>query len=612
MDVLKISVGTRSSKIGLSLIVYATIWFGLGATRLWDRDEPRNARCAVEMLERNDWIVPMFNGELRTHKPILLYWLQMPSMAILGQTDFAARLGSALMASITIGAIYLFAKKTIDIDVGFWSAAILATSLMFVVAARAATPDACLISTSTIGILLIAFHWQTNQNNKTWIAYLGYASLGLAMLAKGPVGFVLPMIVLCIWGFVQAWNEPAQESLSIHWLRRTWTAGWKACKRLRILDGMVLAVPWYVCVGMRTNGEWLRGFFFEHNLGRAINAMEGHQGGWWFYPAASLVGLFPWSMLLIPILIWTAKNIRNRPHSAIIQLGVIWMLVYVVLFSLAKTKLPSYITPCYPGAALCIGGFVADWSRNRNALSLRWLVVGAFFFALIGSSIIGGLIYASFDQSLPRLSWQGVWASGFLAVAAAMVLNARRLLNAKPAFDLTFGLLAAAVLFLGGLWGVASPTVGGYRNDVDAIVALDQDFSKASPNAKSSWCSVRTIEPSWVYYLERPIKELAIQNSPRTEENDEAVMQVVRTLQSENGRAIINGGEIELWKLRLRPYGLNVVPIAEFRTFLKNEAVAVIACARPEIANHAESSVDRFRKQPLPTQLANKRRRRSL
>ncbi len=79
----------------LTLIIYVAFWFGLGATRLWDRDEPRNARCAVEMLERNDWIVPMFNGELRTHKPILLYWLQMPAIAILGPTDFAARMGSA-------------------------------------------------------------------------------------------------------------------------------------------------------------------------------------------------------------------------------------------------------------------------------------------------------------------------------------------------------------------------------------------------------------------------------------------------------------------------------------------------------------------------------------
>jgi 4-amino-4-deoxy-L-arabinose transferase-like glycosyltransferase len=594
MDVLKFFTGTQSTRWCLALIVYSTIWLGLGATRLWDRDEPRNARCAIEMLERNDWIVPTFNGELRTHKPILLYWLQMPSMAILGQTDFAARFGSALMATMTIGAIYLFGKKMIDADVGFWSAAILASSFMFVVAARAATPDACLIAASSLGILLIAYYVKTNRRDQTWLAYLGYASLGLAMLAKGPVGFVLPMTVLCLWGFVLVWNESAQESYSPHWLLKTWRISLATSRRLKIFEGTALAfavaIPWYVCVGMRTNGAWLRGFFFEHNLGRALNAMEGHQGGWWFYPAASLVGLFPWSLLLIPILIWTAKNIRLRPHSSIIQLGVIWMLVYVVLFSVAKTKLPSYITPCYPGAALCIGGFIADWSRNRNALSARWLVIGAVVFALAGTSIMAGLHFASVDQALPRLSWQGVWAIGFLAVAVAMALNARRLSMAMPAFNLTLGILAASVLFLGGLFGVASPTVGSYRNDVDAIVALDQDFAKASPSERSSWCAVRTIEPSWVYYLENPIKELSIPRSSGLDENQDAIMQVVQTLQAVNGRAIIDGGEIELWKRRLQPYGLDIVPVAEFRTFLKNEAIAVITRMRPELAFHPKSA----------------------
>src|SRR5207237_5620389 len=70
----------------------------LGGARLWDRDEPRNAGCAREMLARGDWVVPVFNGELRTHKPVLLYWCIMASYGALGVTEFAARLPSALCA----------------------------------------------------------------------------------------------------------------------------------------------------------------------------------------------------------------------------------------------------------------------------------------------------------------------------------------------------------------------------------------------------------------------------------------------------------------------------------------------------------------------------------
>ncbi len=255
----------RAPIVGLTLIIYVAFWFGLGATRLWDRDEPRNARCAVEMLERNDWIVPMFNGELRTHKPILLYWLQMPAIAILGPTDFAARMGSAFMATLTIAALYLFAKKSFNSDVGFWSAAVLASSFMFVVAARAATPDACLIATSTLGILLIAYHGQTYANGRLWIVRLGYLSLGLAVLAKGPVGYILPMIVLGIWGFIQCWNEVGPVSPTRSWLHRMWVASWMTVRRLKMIEGtciaLAVAVPWYLSVGLRTDGEWLKGFF---------------------------------------------------------------------------------------------------------------------------------------------------------------------------------------------------------------------------------------------------------------------------------------------------------------------------------------------------------------
>ena len=64
---------------GATIVAVAVVvlFTHLGGARLWDRDEPRNAGCAVEMLARADWVTPVFDGELRTHKPILLYWFIM-------------------------------------------------------------------------------------------------------------------------------------------------------------------------------------------------------------------------------------------------------------------------------------------------------------------------------------------------------------------------------------------------------------------------------------------------------------------------------------------------------------------------------------------------------
>ncbi|MEM8732847.1 MAG: hypothetical protein AAGG44_01400 [Planctomycetota bacterium] len=75
------------SRLFILAILSCTIFLTqLGAARLWDRDEPRNSRASHEMLARGDWIVPTFNGELRDHKPILLYWGQMAGYSLFGES----------------------------------------------------------------------------------------------------------------------------------------------------------------------------------------------------------------------------------------------------------------------------------------------------------------------------------------------------------------------------------------------------------------------------------------------------------------------------------------------------------------------------------------------
>src|SRR4029450_2619828 len=122
----------------------------LRGARVWDRDEPRNAGCAREMLLRNDWVVPTFNGELRAHKPVLLYWCIMASYSALEVNELAARLPSALCSIASSLCVYLMGRRLFGPQAGVWAGIALATSLMFVVAGRAATPDALLIFCTTL------------------------------------------------------------------------------------------------------------------------------------------------------------------------------------------------------------------------------------------------------------------------------------------------------------------------------------------------------------------------------------------------------------------------------------------------------------------------------
>ncbi len=74
---------------------WAVFFLNLGGPKLWDRDEPRNAGCAKEMMQRGDWVTPIFNGELREQKPVLLYWLMMSAYTMFGFGEFGARFWSA-------------------------------------------------------------------------------------------------------------------------------------------------------------------------------------------------------------------------------------------------------------------------------------------------------------------------------------------------------------------------------------------------------------------------------------------------------------------------------------------------------------------------------------
>jgi len=110
-------------KFGLPAIFAAAVvfFFNLGGPRLWDRDEPRNAGCAWEMIQRGDWVTPYFNGQIRDHKPVLLYWFMMSAYAVFGVNEFAARFWSALLGVGSVALTFDLARRWVSPRAGFWA-----------------------------------------------------------------------------------------------------------------------------------------------------------------------------------------------------------------------------------------------------------------------------------------------------------------------------------------------------------------------------------------------------------------------------------------------------------------------------------------------------------
>lgn len=517
----------------ICLIAGLIFFVNLGGPKLWDRDEPRNAGCAVEMAERGNWIVPMFNDELRIHKPVLLYWFMMTAYAVFDDGEFAARFWSAVFGLGTVLATYHIGRRLFTAQIGFWAAVILSSCMMFPVAARAATPDSVLTFFVTLATLVFVYGAFPRRDRgvsrspsalaasansyfpTAWpVVTLMYALMGVAILAKGPVGLVLPTAVIGMFllivrlpAFTGATNDPQQDAF-VGFLRRLLrpfaprhflAVCWSMRPLTALAASLAVALPWYLWVGYRTDGEWLRGFFLVHHLQRATQPMEGHDGPIFYYLIAIVASFFPWSLLLIPTIEQTTTHVRRqRPSRAPYVFIACWAAVYLAAFSLARTKLPNYVTPALPAFALMAACFVEPWRRRGHDAPQYWFRFAFSALMAIGVAIGLGIAVAGF-WLLPGDQWLG--AIGLIPLVGGLV--GRRFLGQCQPRKAFAAFAATAVVFACTLFGFTATRVARHQHFDELLSAIHA--RSAHPQIVAYGC----LEPSWVYYGRRPIRLIA-------------------------------------------------------------------------------------------------------
>ncbi len=496
---------------GLVVFIASIVFFThLGQAQLWDRDEPRNAGCAVEMLQRGDWIVPMFNDELRFQKPVLLYWLMMSAFEVFGISEFSARFWSALLGVGTVAMTYALAYRLFDSSVAFLSGIILSSNIMFAVAARAATPDSALMFFSTMAIG--CYVWGTPQTNQgslcqsfrdlnwCWLALMG-VSLGLAILAKGPIGFLMPMAIMGMHLLVTRRNQRDRYALlsvvnPFHFLNTT-----KAMRPVLLFSiAMLVALPWYLWVGLRTDGDFLRIFLLSENLGRSTEVFENHSGGVWFYPVALLIGFFPWSLFWLPLTIigyrhFMASKIHPRSQDGIV-LALCWIAVQIGIFSIARTKLPSYITPCYPGLAIVTAAYLHLWRNEKVVIGRFWMIAAMIVGVVVGLGLAVGAAIAV-AKFFPQVAWLPAIGAVFTIFNAAGLLMIWHQRRNRMLISFSIGAICFCVLLFGFGTGSLS-SVQSNRRILDRIATLPPTIAVAS---------FECLESSWSFYSGRTIYE---------------------------------------------------------------------------------------------------------
>ena len=583
----------------IAAVAAFVMFANLGGPRLWDRDEPRNAGCAMEMQQRGDWVVPVFNAELRAHKPVLLYWLIMSAYSVFGVNEFAARFWSAVLAVGTALATYHIGRRLFNAQVGLWAGVILATSLMFDVAGRAATPDSPLIFFATLALMIYVLGTRPNEGSLfpgSWIAAVAmYAVMGVAVLAKGPVGFVLPTAIIGMFLLIMRLPELAKHAEQRWWLRvpRQVVRPFqplhflRTCWFMRPITAVVVvcavAVPWYFWVGLRTDGRFLREFLLEHNLGRAAQSMEGHSGSVLYYLVAILIGFFPWSVFAAPTLIGAVRRIRRRdPWFAGYVFAACWVGVYVVVFSIARTKLPSYITPCYPALALLTACFMHHWVGGRALASNWWPKFGLAVLGLVGLVIVVAIPIAT-RQLLPGEAWLGVIGVIPLCGAGYALLSAAR--GRLPAAGTAVAVTAIA--FTTSLFAVGAWRVDRHQENHLLLAAIQRVGGDPQIGA------FRCLEPSWVFYGRKPISELSWKPSGQRQQNQAPT----KCKSHPNAVDFFNDGEERLiittslhWEELREALPPDATVLAECSLFLKSERLLLVGKRTQARTARAEQS----------------------
>ncbi|MEN1679233.1 MAG: glycosyltransferase family 39 protein [Planctomycetota bacterium] len=504
--------------VGVLLLASLAFLTNLGGGKLFDDDEPKNAACGVEMLQNGNYVVPMFNAELRAHKPVMLYWAMIASYSSLGVNELAARLPSALASVISVLLCYHLGRMLFDRSTGLLGAALLTSGVMFNALARAATPDGLLICFCLSALTLYVAGIRKARggvfakDESRAMLPIGYAmgmylAIALAVLTKGPIGLLLPMSSIVLFAIFNAAETPKSTGWRSLFARLTPARMITLAQDLRLASGLAIVtlgcLPWYVAVSMATEGAWVTGFLGTHNVHRFLSPMEGHRGPFFYHVISVNLGMFP-ATCFLPIAMVAAirhtarSEDRSQPHALLLS----WAGVWVVFFSIAATKLPNYVAPSYPAFALLIAAWLMAVARGVAA-NPAWLRVGLGLFTAVGVAVVGGLIFTAgrvFDGDYAVVAFGLAPAVGG-GVALWLALDRQRAQQAVGVFAV------AAVAFTVGAAAFLAPRVSAIQASPQVAAAI-LDVEAASRDEALAVTTFRYTKPNLVFYLNRPTEPL--------------------------------------------------------------------------------------------------------
>ncbi|HXQ82403.1 MAG TPA: glycosyltransferase family 39 protein [Opitutaceae bacterium] len=389
----------------LSVVFGALLAWKLGSAPLTNPDEGRYAEIPREMIASGDWVTPRLDGVPYFEKPPLTYWIVAACEEALGPSEWSVRLAPALFALGGILASYAAVRKIYGRGAGFWTAAVLGTSLLYVALAHLVSLDVPLsvLMSATLFCFILGVREPPGARRRA-LFYGLYASAALATLTKGLEGTLVTGAVMFLWLLI--FNQ------------------WGRLLPLYLPSGIALfaaiAAPWHVLVASRNPG-WAHFYFVYEHWERFTDKGHGRYQPFYFFVPIVILGLFPWTGFL-----WSslrdalAGGWSRRRENAEAWFFATWAAFVLLFFSISQSKLIPYILPLFPPLAVLIGRWLAAVVPQPDAF--RRMRTGLRVFAFLCGLIAAALCVAVLKPGMIRDASQAAALRPYAFVLAAILV----------------------------------------------------------------------------------------------------------------------------------------------------------------------------------------------
>lgn len=424
----------------LTLVCLIFLFFGLNFYPLMDVDETRYAVMARDLAYSLNWNNLYLNLTPFLEKPPLYFWLVGASIRFFGAfTEFAVRFPIAILASFTVFFTYYVGKKVISRKFGMISALILVSSIFFLILSHIAILDMVLTAFVTGAIYCGFLTHYCEEKNKKYYWWYFYLFIGLSFLAKGILGLVIPFAVILPYSLI---TKTAKEIF----------------KPINILPGIIIflaiAVPWHVVMYKEYGFEFIKQYFLVHHFARFINSESiGRERPFYYFGPVFILGFFPWSFAFIAFIADGYKKIATKYKNTegkfkekisaifdtttneqqLLVFGALYFVIVFVLFSSSSTKLPTYILPVFPAAALLTGYYWwsgSEKGEHEKSISITTQIFATIFIlASMLATIAYYLLPADIQYKLAGFKELTITAFYLLSILLILRLNTKKALS---------------------------------------------------------------------------------------------------------------------------------------------------------------------------------------